>query len=62
MFTFHSAEWWRNHWARHSFADVKLACEVEDGKSIWYECCDKELLDADINSYLTLIKVVATLS
>lgn len=38
------------------------ACEVKNGKSIWYECCDRELLDADINNYLTLIKVVSTLS
>jgi len=63
MFTFHSAKWWRNHWSRHSFADVKLACEVEDGKNIWYASgCDTELLSADINDYLTFIKMIATLS
>lgn len=62
MFTFHSADWWKNHWERHSFADVKLASEIEGGKSIWHAVCDQELLDADVNNYLTLVKMVATLS
>ena len=39
--------------------DVTYAGEIPDGKALWRQTSDYELLDADVEDYLTLIMMTA---
>jgi SAM-dependent methyltransferase len=68
---FHTAAWWRNHWARISTVDVEIADVMPDGWRHWlqYEkACreagtllfpsEEETLETDAGRYLALIRMV----
>lgn len=60
MYTFHSAEWWKNLWEKSNLVDVKKAETIPDGKEIWRKTADFELHDADEDDYLTLFIMTGT--
>ena len=68
---FHTAAWWRNHWARISTVNVEVADVMPDGWKHWvqYEnACDEagtlmfpseaDTLEVDAGRYLALIRMV----
>jgi len=68
---FHTADWWRNLWARTQLVDVEVADVQPDGWRLWlqYEkACDEagtlifpseaEVLEADAGRYLALVRMV----
>ena len=69
MYTFHSKEWWRNHWEKTGLVAVSALYEIDEPKAHWYPWAhwakanlqfnDKEFLDADVNGDLALIAMVA---
>jgi len=69
---FHTAAWWRNHWAHTGLVDVAVADVMPDGVNLWikYErACDEAgtlifpsevpVLEADGGKYLALVRMVA---
>jgi ubiquinone/menaquinone biosynthesis C-methylase UbiE len=69
--SFHTAEWWHNLWARMSMVDVETADTMPDGWRDWvqYEnACEEagtlifpseaETLEADAGKYLALVRMV----
>ncbi|MFN7249545.1 MAG: SAM-dependent methyltransferase [Anaerobacillus sp.] len=59
MYSFHSANWWRQLWEKTGIVDVTLAESLQDGKEIWRKTADFELHEADTENYLTLIMMTA---
>ena len=68
---FHTAAWWRHHWARTTLVDVETADIQPDGWRLWlqYEqACDEagtlifpsevEALEADAGRYLAMVRMV----
>ncbi len=69
--SFHTADWWRNHWGHTSLVDVEIADVQTDGWRHWlqYEkACDEagtlmfpseaEILERDAGRYLALVRMV----
>ncbi len=72
LWTFHTAEWWRNHWGRTNLVDVELADAMPDGCNYWARSdhalhvaktdifpSDAEAFEADQGRYIGLIRMVA---
>ena len=69
MFTFHSAEWWRNLWEKTGIAEIKSCYNIPDPKEIWrpwaewskehHKGSDCEFLDADTENNIALIAMIA---
>jgi len=59
MYTFHSSAWWYDMWQKTGLVDVTYAGDIPDGKALWRQTSDYELLDADVEDYLTLIMMTA---
>lgn len=59
MYSWHSAEWWKDLWQKSGLVDVTCAQEIPDGKDIWRMTADFELHDADVENYLTLMLMTA---
>ncbi|WP_207655746.1 SAM-dependent methyltransferase [Vallitalea okinawensis] len=59
MYTFHSSKWWHEMWGKTGLVDIILAEDVPEGKALWRSTADFELLDADIENYLTLVLMTA---
>jgi cyclopropane fatty-acyl-phospholipid synthase-like methyltransferase len=62
MYTFHSAEWWQNHWGRHEFMNIKCVENIADSKEIWLTSqfeADEKLITADTDDYLTFVMMLA---
>lgn len=70
-FCFHTAEWWRKHWARINSMNVELADTLPDGWRYWLEfeqsCVaagknhfpsDEEALTEDAGKYIGLVRMV----
>lgn len=70
--TFHSPEWWRNLWDRHSFLEVETADSMPDGCALWLDWervkieaganffpSDVETLEADGGSTIGFTRMVA---
>ena len=70
--SFHSPEWWKNHWQKAGKVEVVLADWVSDGWKqwlLWEQVCreagypygenDMALLEADSGQYLGFTRVVA---
>ena len=38
--SFHTADWWRNHWEHTGIVDIEYAAAMEDGWSIWLKFDD----------------------
>lgn len=68
MYTWHSAQWWRNHLYKTGVVDINLSENLENGWKLWRDWeemidpddGDAELLRVDGGEYLTWIKLVAT--
>jgi SAM-dependent methyltransferase len=70
--TFHTAEWWREHWSLYDAVQIERCELMPDGGSLWlqweraYEASgipmifpsDVETLEADKNEHITFVKVV----
>ncbi|WP_035571524.1 SAM-dependent methyltransferase [Halonatronum saccharophilum] len=62
MFTFHSGEWWKNHWSKTGLVEVQLVRDIEDSKEIWKTSqfeIDEKLMEADVEDCLTFVMVLA---
>lgn len=59
MYAFHSANWWKDLWAKTELVDVTYAETIEDGKELWRATADFDLHAADSEDYLTLISMIA---
>ena len=73
LFTFHSKDWWRRHWAKTGLADITACYDIDDPHGIWREWAhwsaehlpesmgfsDTEFLAADTNGDIALIAMVA---
>jgi cyclopropane fatty-acyl-phospholipid synthase-like methyltransferase len=75
FFTFHSLEWWRNHWEKTGFVEIICADVLENGWHDWLTWeeellktnpqqveargSDRELLQADGGEYLCFPRLVA---
>jgi cyclopropane fatty-acyl-phospholipid synthase-like methyltransferase len=59
MYTFHSAEWWKDMWAKTGLVDVTYAEAIKDGKELWKSTADFDLHASDSEGYLTLIEMIA---
>ena len=70
--SFHTADWWRRHWAHHSQVEVLVSEAMPDAWRHWIRSdeawlasgtcpfpSDREALEADGGRYLTLVRVVA---
>lgn len=69
LWCLHSADWWRNHWARTGLLDVSLADTMSDGWQLWLDwhkliAPDNEVeiqtLEADRGDYLGYVRVIGT--
>jgi cyclopropane fatty-acyl-phospholipid synthase-like methyltransferase len=63
--TFHSPEWWRNHWAKTGLVEVRYAEAVPEAQAIWEEFARRspaarEEVRADKSALMTFSRVVAT--
>ena len=69
LFSLHTAEWWRRHWARTRLAEVELADTLADGWRHWLQSiriaaipnvdAEVEALEADAGRYLGLVRLIA---
>lgn len=59
MYSFHSSKWWHDLWQKTNLVDVTCAQDIPDGKALWRMTSDYDLLDSDIEDYLTLILLTA---
>ena len=69
MFSFHSAEWWRDLWEKTGVAEITACYNIPDPKNIWYPWAfwakermgfgDLEFLNADTNNDIALIAMSA---
>ena len=69
MFSFHSKDWWRNHWEKPGIVDITACYEIKEPKGLWYPWAkwskvnlgfdDEALLDADVDDDIALIAMVA---
>jgi SAM-dependent methyltransferase len=70
MFSFHSADWWRDLWEKTKIAEITSCYNIPDPKGLWYpwvywakenlkEFIDVEFLDADTENQLTLFAMTA---
>lgn len=67
---FHTAEWWRNHWAKTGLVDVELADTLKNGWQDWLQfekarnltktimSLDEGALELDGGRYLGLVRMV----
>jgi hypothetical protein len=64
---FHSAAWWRRHWARTGILDVEVADTLPDGWQFWRDWLKRVApdnateigaLEADAGSHLGYVRVV----
>ena len=60
MYTWHSAEWWKQLWQKSGLVEVTYAEEIPNGKEIWSATADYELREADTEGYLTLMLMTAS--
>jgi cyclopropane fatty-acyl-phospholipid synthase-like methyltransferase len=71
-YTFHSPEWWKNHWGKTSLVEIEVADNLPDGWNLWMKWettlkasgfmkrgGDIELLTADNGKHLGFTRVVA---
>ncbi len=68
MYTLHSAEWWKNLWAKTGLVKIKHCVTIEQSAEIWdswlncgneYAEEDKGLIAADVDKYITLMMMTA---
>ncbi len=45
--TFHSAEWWRQHWKKSGLVDVRSCDEIPQGARHWQLWCDTRVQQGD---------------
>lgn len=69
LWCLHSADWWRNHWARTGLIDVSLADTMADGWLLWLDwhktiapdnLAEIQTLEADRGNHLGYVRVVGT--
>lgn len=60
MYTWHSANWWKNMWQKTNLVDVTCSEDIPNGKELWRTTADFDLHDADTENYLTLMLMTAT--
>lgn len=71
-FSFHTSDWWSQHWARTDLVDVELAEAMRDGWKVWVQFekaveasgknhfpSDVEALQADGGRFIGLVRIVA---
>lgn len=67
LWSLHSAEWWRRHWAKTGIVDVQLADTMPDGWRLWLDwhktlapdnAAEINALEADRGSYLGYVRIV----
>ena len=65
---FHSANWWRRHWARTGIVDVQLADSLPDGWQYWLDwmkviapgnSIEINALEADRGRFIGYIRAIA---
>ena len=69
LFSFHSADWWRNLWEKTEIADITSCYNIPDPKEMWFPWArwakerlgfkDVEFLNADTNNEIALIVMSA---
>jgi SAM-dependent methyltransferase len=68
FWSFHSAPWWRDHWARTGIVDVTLADSMPEGWRLWLDwhrvvapdnAVEIAAVEADAGRYLGYVRVVA---
>lgn len=69
MFSFHSAEWWKNLWEKTGIVDITACYNIPDPKALWYPWAhwskeslgfnDVEFLNADTENQITLFVMAA---
>ena len=70
--SFHTAQWWRRHWARYSGVEVEYCHEIKDGCQLWLQWeefrngrgftgfpSEAEALRADAGQYLGFVCAAA---
>ena len=69
--TYHTLQWWRNHWHRTGEVDVLTADTLEDGWRVWLQhekavemtredyTSDVNILEADQGKYLAIMRLIA---
>lgn len=69
LWCFHSADWWRNHWARTGLIEVSSADTMSDGWQLWLDwhkavapdnVTEIQALEADRGNHLGYVRVVGT--
>jgi len=65
MFSFHSADWWRNLWEKTKIVEITACYNIPEPKALWYSWAywakenlkfdDVEFLDADTKNDISLI-------
>ncbi|MCQ6563514.1 SAM-dependent methyltransferase [Paenibacillus mendelii] len=61
LYTFHTAEWWGNHWSKTKTVTINQVEYIKDSHNLWWQSnCDTELLNADEEELLTFVKFIAT--
>ncbi len=69
LWCMHSADWWRNHWARTGLVAVSSADTMTDGWQLWRDwhqaiapdnVAEIQTLEADRGDYLGYVRVVGT--
>ena len=71
-FSFHTADWWRRHWAQTGLVEVELCDTMPDGGLVWLRWSDardaagatkrgsdSDMLRADDGQYLGFVRMVA---
>ena len=71
-YTFHSPEWWKNHWGKTGLVEIEVADSLSDGWALWMKWettlmasgfmkrgGDIEMLTADNGMHLGFTRVVA---
>ncbi|UTR09906.1 methyltransferase domain-containing protein [Evansella sp. LMS18] len=59
FYTFHTSEWWANHWRKSKAVDIKLAEYIKAGREIWLNSkVDLEALAADEEQILSFVKMI----
>ena len=63
--TFHSPEWWRNHWEKTGLVEVTCADEPPEAAAIWAEFvehtsdAERTAIEADADRLLTFARIIA---
>ena len=72
--TWHTAEWWRNHWARTELVEVEVADTMPDGLQVWIQWdkarqasgdtsdslqSDLQVMERDEGRYMGFVRMVA---